>query len=79
MGTGSPGPNAGSGRDRRIEDVVARIEMEVRDAIAYVNANVVPQARRESIAAMRTISEKLRDLADRMEKATAATAKGPEQ
>jgi hypothetical protein len=43
------------------------IEMELRHAIAYVNDAVVPQVRKESISAMRTVSDKLRELADRFE------------
>jgi len=41
--------------------------MELRHAIAYVNDAVVPQVRTESISAMRKVSDKLRNLADRME------------
>jgi len=41
--------------------------MELRHAIAYVNDAVVPQVRSESITAMRKISDKLRNLADRMD------------
>jgi hypothetical protein len=42
--------------------------MELRHAIAYVNQAVVPQVRRESISAMRSVSDTLRSLADRMER-----------
>ncbi len=42
--------------------------MELRHAIAYVNDAVVPQVRRESISAMRTVADTLRSLADRMER-----------
>ncbi|HET7102544.1 MAG TPA: hypothetical protein VFI20_00500 [Terracidiphilus sp.] len=48
------------------------IELELRHAIAYMNDAVVPQVRKESIAAMRKVSDTLRDLADRMDK-----TKGP--
>jgi hypothetical protein len=41
--------------------------MELRHAIAYVNDAVVPQVRKESITALRTVAGKLRDLADRFE------------
>jgi hypothetical protein len=41
--------------------------MELRHAIGYVNDAVIPQVRRESISAMRTVSNTLRDLADRIE------------
>jgi len=42
--------------------------MELRHAVKYVNDAVIPQARHESIKAMRTLSEKLRGLADKMDK-----------
>jgi hypothetical protein len=59
-----PGPG---GVGRRIEEAVELIEMELRHAIGYVNDAVIPQVRRESISAMRTVSNTLRDLADRIE------------
>jgi hypothetical protein len=51
----------------RIEEAVELIEMELRHAIAYVNDAVVPQVRKESITALRTVAGKLRDLADKFE------------
>jgi hypothetical protein len=42
--------------------------MELRHAIAYVNDAVIPQVRRESITAMRSLSDTLRNLADRFER-----------
>lgn len=56
-----------SGFGRRIEEAVELIEMELRHTIAYVNDAVVPQVRRESITAMRTLADTLRNLADRFE------------
>jgi len=44
------------------------IEMEVRHAAAYVNAAVIPQVRSESIAALRNVSNSLRNLADRLDR-----------
>jgi hypothetical protein len=41
--------------------------MEVRHTIAYVNDAVIPQVRSESISALRTVADKLRDLADRFD------------
>lgn len=67
-----PGPGVG-GVGRRIEEAVELIEMELRHAVRFVNDAVIPQVRSESIAAMRTVADKLRDLADRFEK-----AKGPQ-
>jgi hypothetical protein len=43
------------------------IELEVRHAAAYVNDAVIPQVRRESIAAMRSVADTLRNLADRLD------------
>ena len=63
----APGPGAG-GVGRRIEEAIELIEMELRHTIAYVNDAVVPQVRRESISAMRTVAETLRNLADRVER-----------
>ena len=65
-----PGPG---GVGRRIEEAIELIEMELRHAIAYMNDAVVPQVRKESIGAMRKLSDTLRDLADRMDK-----PKGPQ-
>jgi len=58
-----PGPSVG----QRLDEALELIEMELRHAIAYVNDAVVPQVRTESISAMRKVSDKLRNLADRME------------
>lgn len=55
------------GVGQRIEEAVELIEMELRHAIAYVNDAVIPQVRRESISAMRSAGETLRNLADRFE------------
>lgn len=66
--TPPPGNPATGGAGRRIEEAVERIELEVRQAIAYVNDAVVPEVRRESISAMRRLSEGLRNLADKVEK-----------
>jgi hypothetical protein len=65
-----PGPG---GVGRRIEEAVELIEMELRHAVAYVNDAVVPQVRKESISAMRSMAETLRNLADRVERGTNAS------
>ncbi|HEY1986530.1 MAG TPA: hypothetical protein VGG85_14035 [Terracidiphilus sp.] len=74
-----PGPGPGPARDtcgRRIDEAVELIEMELRHAVAYVNDAVIPQVRRESISAMRNLSDTLRNLADRFEN-SAHPPKGP--
>ncbi len=70
-------PNwGGPGIGHRIEEAVELIEMELRNAIAYVNDAVIPQVRRESISAMRTAADTLRTLADRFEQRSGPAA-GP--
>ena len=61
-----PPPPGGFGR--RIEEAMELIQMELRHAVAYVNDAVVPQVRRESITAMRSVADSLRNLADRLER-----------
>jgi hypothetical protein len=74
-GYGGPGPGPGRGSGpgpggvgQRIEEAVELIEMELRHAIKYVNDAVIPQVRKESIGAMRTAADTLRNLADRFER-----------
>jgi hypothetical protein len=59
-------PGAG-GVGRRIEEAIELIEMELRHAAAYVNDNVIPQVRSESITALRTVADTLRNFADRLD------------
>jgi translation elongation factor EF-Tu-like GTPase len=63
-------PRGAGGVGRRIEEAVELIEMELRHAVSYVNDAVVPQVRKESISAMRSVAETLQRLADRVEKST---------
>jgi hypothetical protein len=44
------------------------IQMELRHAVAYVNEAVVPHVRRESITAMRSVADTLRNLADKLDR-----------
>ena len=62
---------------QRIDEAVELIEMELRHAITYVNDAVIPQVRRESISAMRTAADTLRNLADRFERQNNPAAKQP--
>lgn len=65
--TPPPGSSAG-GVGRRIEEAMELIELELKQAAAYINDSVVPQVRRESLVAMRRLSDTLKNLADRIEK-----------
>jgi hypothetical protein len=60
---------------QRIDEAIELIEMELRHAITYVNDAVIPQVRRESITAMRTAADTLRNLADRFDKQSSTAAK----
>jgi hypothetical protein len=62
---------------QRIDEAIELIEMELRHAITYVNDAVIPQVRRESITAMRTASDTLRNLADRFEKQNSRAGNQP--
>ena len=62
-----PPPPPGPGLGHRLDEAIELIEMELKHAIAYVNDAVVPQVRSESISAMRKLSDKLRNLADKMD------------
>lgn len=66
------GPSIG----QRLDEAIELIQMELRHAVAYVNDAVVPQVRRESISAMRTAADTLRNLADRFEQRSGPAA-GP--
>jgi len=63
---------------QRIDEAIELIEMELRHAVTYVNDAVIPQVRRESITAMRTAADTLRNLADRFEKKGGAAANQPQ-
>lgn len=71
-----PPPGPGS-VGQRIEEAVELIEMELRHAVRFVNDAVLPQVRKESISAMRTVADTLRNLADRMEPAQNPGANPP--
>lgn len=64
--TPPPGPPPG-GVGQRIEEAMELIELELRHAVAYVNDAVIPQVRRESISAMRSVASTLQRLADRFD------------
>ena len=72
-----PPPPPPGGVGQRIEEAIELIEMEIRHAAAYVNDAVIPQVRRESISAMRTLADTIRNLADRMDRNAGGPTGGP--
>ena len=69
MGTNPP-PGPGN-FGRHFEEAIDRFEDELQNAVRYMNDRVVPQVRKESIAAMRRMAESLGNLADRIEQRVA--------
>lgn len=64
MSTNPPsGPTVG----QRLDETIARIETELRNAVSYVNDDVLPQVRKESISALRTAADSLHSLANRID------------
>ncbi|HEY1657600.1 MAG TPA: hypothetical protein VGG14_04595 [Candidatus Sulfotelmatobacter sp.] len=57
---------------KAVADAADRIEREIPEFIKYLNDEVVPTVRQHSTKALRTASEKLRELADYMENQKAA-------
>jgi glutamyl-tRNA reductase len=57
---------------KAVADAADRIEREIPEFIKYLNDEVVPTVRQHSTKALRSASEKLRDLADYMENQKAA-------
>jgi hypothetical protein len=65
------------GVGQRIEEALELIEMELRHAAAYINDAVIPQVRIESIAAMRTLADSLRNFADKLDGKPPYPPRGP--
>ncbi|MFT4115003.1 hypothetical protein [Silvibacterium sp.] len=59
--------NFGRRVDDKVNEALPRIEEELKRIIAYLNDEVVPDVRRNSLKAMRIASTKLTELADRWE------------
>jgi hypothetical protein len=64
-------PPGGPSVGWRFEEALKAIELELQHAIAYMNDAVVPEIRRESITALRAMSDRLRNLADKFERSGA--------
>jgi hypothetical protein len=79
MSTNPPYGSGAEGVGRRIDEAIARIEAEVRQAAAYVNDNVIPQVRTESIFALRNVADSLRKFADQLDVSARSSQSGPSQ
>lgn len=55
------------GWESKIQDATSRLEEELRRAVRFVDEEVVPEVRRGGSAALRTASDELRKLADRLD------------
>ena len=53
--------------NRRMEDIFSSIRAEFRHAVNYVDKVVVPEVRRESGSAMRTVAVHLERWADKLD------------
>jgi regulator of sigma D len=70
-----PGQGKGSGRfedfgkkvDERFNQVLPRVEEEVKKVITYLNDQVVPQVRQGSAQALHSAADQLRKLAEQLE------------
>ena len=51
---------------RRLEEVISCVEFEIRHAVAYVDAEIVPQVRREAGTLARVLSGHLDRLAEKL-------------
>ncbi len=54
--------------DEKFTQAMPRLEEEVKKVIAYLNEEVVPEVRQNSLKALRTASDQLSRLADKWER-----------
>jgi hypothetical protein len=66
MNAYAPPHNPQDSFSRRLEEMMASLEVEVRHAVAYVDAEIVPQVRREAGILARVLSGHLDRLAERL-------------
>jgi len=61
--------------EQKLKDTAARIEQELRQAVKTVDEEVIPEVRKHSSSALRTLAAKLDKLAQHMDDARESTAK----
>ena len=65
----SPASNQKPPFDQRLQDAAKRAEEELRRFVNYLDAEVVPEVRRNSSTALRAAATRLQKLADSMDDA----------
>lgn len=65
-------PNSKPEWEARLSEAAARIEAELREAVRSIDEEVVPEIRRHSSSALRTLAGKLQTLAEHMDGARGA-------
>lgn len=53
--------------EERLREAGERVEDELRRAVRYIDGEIVPEVRRNGVAALRTASDHLRKLADHID------------
>ena len=67
-GSNTSAETSRSGFEQDLRNAAARAEDELQRLIRYINDEVVPDVRKHSSVALRSASDSLRSLADRMER-----------
>lgn len=70
-------PNSKPAWEQKLSEAASRIEQELRTIVDTVDREVVPEVRRHSSSALRTLSAKLEKLADHMDEARQAPQDKP--
>ncbi len=70
-------PNSKPAWEQKLSEAAARIEQELRALVDTIDSEVVPEVRKHSTAALRTLSAKLGQLADHMEEARQSPKQAP--
>lgn len=67
----------GKAWEDRLREASSQLEEELRRAVRFVDEEVVPEVRRGGSAALRTASEQLRKLAERLDDESRKREAGP--
>ena len=71
-------PNYGSGRfSDCVEDLMDRASAEIRHAVGYIDAVVIPEVRRETAVGARALARYLDRLAEKLDSASNAAQQQP--